>query len=343
MNTTVTDGQGEPLTAAWLKANTRIHGWLSFFIFALVVGGLLSLIYPFATYKASDYSGSALLGMTDITLGVVLAVVAAWSVISLCRRSPAAIFWAKYYTILVLLSNGLLLWFGAETLEGDGFGGTKMTVRGFVWAIVWFFYLTFSRQVQEVIPKSYRHAGLRTWCCAGLLLLVPVAFAVVGVVDVAVNYHDHVEISQSELAEDELTDGHVVFDRLQGWFFGMAKTEGINVCSFTNDQELVITLVSVLDADDSRENFVQATVGWANADFEKLVHRIVRDDSNKVNGHTCHYRIVQYDQEDAASIFWHFACLFDQESGKAVCVNGYFLNKDVPEFTKLIQSVRFKK
>ena len=35
--------------------------------------------------------------------------------------------------------------------------------------------------------------------------------------------------------------------------------------------------------------------------------------------------------------------MFDQESGKAVVVNGYFLGKDVPEVKKLLKSVRFKK
>ena len=77
--------------------------------------------------------------------------------------------------------------------------------------------------------------------------------------------------------------------------------------------------------------------------LEELAHRIVRDDTDKVNGHVRHYRIVQYDREGLAPLFWHFACMFDQESGKAVIVSGYFPDKDAPEIAKLLKSVRFKK
>lgn len=344
MNTTTIDGEEDPLTAAWLRANTRIRGWLAFFIFALAAGGLVSLIYPFATYKASDYAGSSLLGMTDLALGVVLAVVAGWSIVSLYRRSPAAIFWAKFYTVLVLLSNGLGLWFGGvEMSDGDAFGGTRMAVKGVVWSIVWFLYLTFSQQVQEIIPKRYRRAGVRTWLYAGLLLLVPLAFVIVGAVDVAVNYHSNVEISQSELSNGELTDGHVVFDRLEGWSFGMTRETGVNVCSFTNGQEHVLSLFSALDSDASKDNFLQTAAVCAVADFEALAHQTVRDDTDTVNGHVYYYRVVRYDRDDETSIFWHLACLFDGETSKAVVVNGYFLSKDVPEVMQLLKSVRFKK
>ena len=340
MNVPMTDGQEQPITAEWLKANTRIHGWFSFFIFTMALGGLLSFVYPVVSYNASDYLGSTLLGMTDVMMGVVLVVVALWAIASLCRRSPAAIFWAKFYTVLVLLTNGIALW-GGEA----GSGEMKMEVRGVVWGIVWFLYLTCSQQVQEVIPKSYRRTGMRTWLCAGLLLLFPLGFLAVGVVDVAVGYNKNVEILQSELSDGELTDGHVVFDKLDGWTFEMERNEDVNVCSFTNDQELVITLVSALDSDDSRDNFIQiaASASFAAADFEKLAHRIVRDDTDTVNGHVRHYRIVQYDRDDSSSIFWHFACMFDKKSGKVVVVNGYLLDKYVPEITKLLKSVRFTK
>lgn len=338
MDVNTTDEQNRPMTAEWLKANTRIHGWFAFFIFALALGGLFSLVYPFVTYKASDYIGSALLGMTDIVMGVVLAVVALWAIVSLCRRSPASIFWAKFYTVLVLLTNGLALWLG-EAQSGE----MKMEVRGIVWAIVWFAYLTCSQQVQEVIPKCYRRAGVRTWVCAGLLLMLPLGFFAAGVVDAVIGYQGNVEILQSELSDGELTDGHVVFDKLDGWSFGLSKVDDVNVCSFTNDQELVMTLVSALDADASKDNFIQTAAACANADFEKLAHRIVLDDMDTVNGHVRHYRIVQYDRDDSVPVFWHFACMFDRDTGKVVIVNGYFLEKDVHDVAKLLKSIRFKR
>ena len=83
--------------------------------------------------------------------------------------------------------------------------------------------------------------------------------------------------------------------------------------------------------------------GWANAEFEKFEHRIVRDDVDVLNGHTCYRRIVRYDRDGADPLFWHFACMFDNESGKVVIVNGYFFDIDVPDIGRLLQTIRFKK
>ena len=140
MSEATVDGQEQPITAEWLKANTRIHGWFAFFIFALALGGLLSLVRPIATYKPSDYLGSMLLGMTDIAMGVVMAIVALWTIVSLCRRSPAAIFWGKFYTVLVLLTNGIALWTGDNAARE-----MRMAAKGIVWATVGYLFSTFTR------------------------------------------------------------------------------------------------------------------------------------------------------------------------------------------------------
>lgn len=341
--TDVTGEQTQPLTAEWLKANTRIHGWLSFFIFVLVCSSLKNVGDFFSTYKVSDYGGSNLLGMAGISLVVELVMVAVWSIISFCRRSPSAVFWAKYYIVLVLLTNVLALWCGVENQGLETSVAIGMAMGSVFWSIIWLLYLSLSQQVQVVIPKRYRHVGIRTWLCAGLVILIPLIFGVVGMLDVAINYHGHVEISQSELASGELTDGHIVFKHLDGWTFGMEKLEGINVCSFTNSQELVLTLVSGIDSDDSKDNFVRLMSSWANAEFEKFERRIARDDVDALNGHTCYRRIVRYDRDGADPIFWHFACMFDNESGKVVIVNGYFFDIDVPDIERLLQTIRFKK
>ena len=49
------ESQTVEITSEWLKANTEIHGWLSFFFFAIILGGLFSAIYPIATFNASAF------------------------------------------------------------------------------------------------------------------------------------------------------------------------------------------------------------------------------------------------------------------------------------------------
>ena len=101
----------EPITADWLKKNTRIGGWLAFFMFVLVTSGLRSLDAAVKAINVTDYYGSNILAKTDVVVGYVMLAIAIWAMSSFFRRSPAAVFWAKFYLILCVLTNivGLVL------------------------------------------------------------------------------------------------------------------------------------------------------------------------------------------------------------------------------------------
>lgn len=367
---TTTGEQTQPLTAEWLKANTEIGGWLAFFVFCLVITGLVGVFCPLVTYNAADYCGSVLLGMTSCLVWWWQSFVAFLVVVLLCRRSSAAIFWAKYLMILGLLYGGLGLWLGEDVgrMIGDelrrmtskglfGLGRyllgsdirveevnwqSRAIIRGVVFSIIGLLYLTFSKRVQAVIPKSYRQVGVRTWICAILLPLLILVFQCVGIANVDRCYHKYVEIQQSELSAGELTDGHVVFSQLEGWSSGVERDNGVNVCSLTNNQGFVMTLYSALYADDSSDGFNQIVADSSpNVDLKK--HQVVRDDRNEDSGVVHYYRVVRYDFEDGSSMFWHIASLFDEKTGKVVVVRGGLLDKDVPDFERLLKTVRFKK
>jgi len=88
----------EEITSESLLETTRIHGWLSFFLFSIIVGGLVSAIYPIITFNIEDYSGSYVLGMTDIASGVILFALAIYTLVAFCKRKPNAVFFGKRMT-----------------------------------------------------------------------------------------------------------------------------------------------------------------------------------------------------------------------------------------------------
>ena len=59
-----------PVTAEWLRSNTRIRGWLALFMLALVVSALRSLAQAGATMSAADCYGSGILATTDVVSAV---------------------------------------------------------------------------------------------------------------------------------------------------------------------------------------------------------------------------------------------------------------------------------
>ena len=369
--------QTQPITAEWLKANTEIDGWLAFFVFYLVIAGLGAIVFPILTYNAADYFGSVLLGVRDCLAWWWQSFVAILVVVLLFRRSPSAIFWAKYLMIFGLLGGCLSLWIGGDlgqAISGEvenlgrivlngkgplpsrivnyffGFGvhaddvslPGRMALRGIILSLIGFLYLTFSKRVQTVIPKSYRRVGVRTWICAILPPLFCLAFTCVGIANIDNCYHNYAEIKQSELSAGELTDGHVVFSQLEGWSSDVERINGVNVCSLTNIEGCVVTLYSALYADDSLDGFNQIVADDPpNVDLKK--HQVVRDDKNADNGVARYYRVVRYDFADGRPIFVHIACLFDEKTGKVVVVRGGLLDEDVTDFERLLKSVRFTK
>ena len=147
------DEFGEPIyTSEWLKENTNIHGWLSFFFFAIAVGGIISAVYPIATFNAADYAGNMWLGAIDILLGIGMLAIAIYTIYAFTQRKPNAVFYGRLYVVLVFVTNIISLIGNPDV----GLGGVKQTFKGIIWGIIWFLYLLYSEQVQEVIPKSFR-------------------------------------------------------------------------------------------------------------------------------------------------------------------------------------------
>lgn len=339
------------LTMRFLR-RFHIRGWFAIFVLYLVVCVLWGVIGSIAIcYAHAWFEGvwGVSLGMTDIMgfvlCGVIKAVVSAWTVVLICRQSPTAIFWAKYLMIVEFLLSILFL-----LCLDEGLWFQFCVAIGAAAAIIWFLYLAFSNNVRGTIPKSSRKVGVWTWILAFLLsfLLMVCMVDVDAVYDeyMASRYHDYVEIQQSELSTEELTDGHIVFGRIKGWSYEVVRNDnGVNVCSLANGDESCIMLYSALCADDSVECFSRIVEEHAlaiDADFEKQGRQMVRDDKDVGNGVTRYYRVMRYDSDDGL-IFQHDACLFDRESRKVAIVVGYFHEKEVPDFERLLNTVRFKK
>lgn len=172
------DEFGEPkYTSDWLKGNTEIHGWLLFFFFAILLGGFISAIYPIVTYNVADYGYSGWLGAVDVFIGLSLFGIAIYTVYAFTYRKPNAVFYGRFYVILVSVTKIISLVGGVEE---NGLQNTTPVVRGVVWGIVWFLYLLFSNQVQRVIPKSFRKVSGFDWGILIVLVSIPFALFLIG-------------------------------------------------------------------------------------------------------------------------------------------------------------------
>ena len=342
-----TESQTVEITSEWLKANTEIHGWLSFFFFAIIAGGMFSAIYPIATFNASDYAGNFCLGAVDIVTGLLLLAVAVFTVYSFVNRKPNAVFWGKVYVVLVFLTNVLAL-IGGNT-EETGLQSTAQVIRGAIWGVIWFLYLTFSDQVQEIIPKSYRKISSTDWAMLAASVLIPVSLFIVGYSQINSlidsRNDQEAELKRTELAYNQRTDGRVIFTIPDGFECEsqVVDTEvgSQTIFNINNDEIGNCTICSDYDTDKSIKNFDGYWENWKDTDIEQYSTDNVDRGTKTINGNVCLYRITKH-YVNGVYVYWRYYLLFDDETGKVFLASFYDTNDSISYVDELLESVKFK-
>lgn len=334
-------------TSGWLKANTKMQGWLSFFMVVVILGGLVSAVYPIATFNLDDYAGNVSLAVGDILTGLNLLAVAIYVVWGFVNRKPNAVFWGLTYVALAFLTNLLTLVLGGT--EGGGLQSTSKVIQSMLWGVVWFFYLICSEQVKRVIPESFRKVSKIDWGALAAIVLVPTLLLAVGYAQISAIADERIEQEESlrdvALAGNERTDGKVIFAVPDGFECESqdVEVEGNTACVFnlSNDDVGSCTMCSDYDSDKSESNFDEYWENWKDEDAK--VYRAVDVDRGtmNVNGNDCLYRITKYDV-NGTHVYWRFCMLFDEETGKVLVASFYDRNEDTGYVDDLLNSVRFK-
>ena len=327
-------------TSDYLKENTNIHGWLSFFLFAITLGGIFSVVYPIATFNPSEYGGSNILALGDVFLGIMLFGVAVYTVYSFIQRKPNAVFLGKTYVIAVFATNLLSL------LGGDfatsGFGSLPQIFRSLVWAIIWFSYLCLSNQVQEVIPIEYRKLRNSDYYLVVAMIILPLAFIGWGVKDALSSHEEETAtfLQNVVLNEGEYTDGNVVFASPVGFTCEEQEVDGIKIFNLECESVGSITICSDYETDRSEQNVRSYWENWEDDDAKNTPSELDSFETHDVNGHPYYYIVKKY-TIDESELFWRFIMMFDIDEGKACVISCYDGGYD-EYIEELLNSIRFK-
>lgn len=326
-------------TSEYLKRSTEIHGWLSFFLFAIIVGGLISVVYPILTYNPNDYEGSDILAMGDVVLGIMLFGVSIYTFYSFVKRKPNAVFLGKTYVIAVFATN-LLSLFGGD-FEASGFGSMPQIIRSLIWAIIWFSYLYFSKQVQEVIPKEYRQLHNSDYYILVALIIVPLAFIAWGIKDVISSNEEDIStfLQETPLQDGEYTDGRIIFSVPKDFSCEIEDANGVKIFNIEKEQIGSITLCSDYDNDQSAKNINDYWSNWEDGDASKYNKKVIINEKREIHGHPCYYKVTRYEIDDSY-VFWRFIMLFDNASSKVCVISAYDGGYDY-YIDELLNNIRF--
>lgn len=333
------DAQSVVITQEYLKENTKIRGWLVFFLVAIVLGGIFSAVYPLATLDLAEYDGDKILAFADILNGFLICGLAIYTTFAFIHRKPDAVFLGKTYIIVVFSINLLALLVGEH--EESGIGSMSHLARSLVWSVIWFCYLCFSSQVQEVIPKEYRKRTKLDYVIVAIMVFVPLfsfVFAFCKAYQTQSDLGEYIE--NTSLKSGEHTDGIVAFSLPQGFECDSSYYEDLMVFLLSHSDEVSISLVSAYDSDRSEKNINQCWRETEDEDLAAFQKEIIVDEKRSVNSIPYSYKVTRYHIGDTY-YFWRFILLFDEDSSKMCLISCYDSGAE-SYVSELLESIRFK-
>lgn len=309
-------------------------------MFSIGLGGLVSALYPIFTYNVEEY-GSHFLALSDVFLGIMLLALAIYSIYAFLKKKPNAVYLAKVYIIAVFVSNIIALLSGE--FEETGIGSMPRLIRSLIWSIIWFLYLTLSEQVKNIIPKSYRKLFNRDYYITAAFVIVPLFMLGIGIADIQ-SQHDKIEaqfISSTDLAYNEYTDGRIVFTKPDGFTCEKQEIDDPQIILF--DLELSdcawIRICSDYDSDITAKNFNSYWENWKDSELEEYSYKEILNEKRSINGNPYFIKTIQYETENP--IKWHYALLFNSQTGK-VCLLSYYQFGNSENYLEVIlKSIRF--
>lgn len=335
-------------TSEWLKENTSIHGWLSFFLFALALGGLISAGSSLFTIKPEDYANNFFLICTDVVPGLCMLGVALYTIYAFNERKPNAVFYGKFYVALVLVTNLLSIVIG--DFDETGFNTLKHALRGVLWSIIWFIYLLNSKQVEDVIPSSFRTIAHKDWGIAATIIALPLFCLLIGVMQinkiVEERSTEEYNLSSIPLSENERTDGRIIFTIPSSFVCSeedvtVDNGAKIRIYNLENKNIANCTLCSDYDNQITSSNFNEYMKNWKDPDTSNYAEKEVDEGRKYISENPCIYKIKSY-RMNGVDVYWRFYLLFNNETGKVAVLSCYDRDEDIGYVDKLLSSIRFK-
>lgn len=340
------DEDGEPIyNSDWLKRNTSVHGWLTFFLFAITLGGIVSAAYPIFTLNLAEYSGSYFLAACDIMEGLFLCALALYTVYAFDRRKPNAVFCARCYVIMVFATNAISLFVGGVD-DTALLGSSKQLIRSLMWCVIWFLYTVYSEQVEEIIPKSFRKVTWRDWAFVGTPFALWTASFFLGFYMLTKDAQKH-EAAEAEmmtvtLQDKERTDGRIIFTVPDSCTCKQEVEDGAITFTLSSGPDSNGMLLSDYETDFSDD---QVEMYWKSAEDQSL--RSHKDgtsttDTKTYNGNKCIHKYTHYSYY-GSPIDYDFYMLCSESTGKCAFLFFYGSDNSQSCAEEILQSIRFEK
>lgn len=319
----------------------QVRGWLSFFLFVVGFGSISTLVMTIANSfpgSGEDFAAYLAFGV-DLLFSLALVGLACYTIHAFIYIRPNAVFLGRLYIIIIFISNLLTLLSG--DMEDVGWGSLPQVVKGLVWSLIWFIYLSVSNQVAELFPKENRIVFKRDKYFAGSLLAIPALLFFIYLFVYLGNAGTTPVISSDA---GEYTDEVVAF-RVPDYVI-CEKIDSIpdNIYhSFESGDSILGTITGVYDTNTTESYFKECLDSWRDESLDGYDFSVSDISTRQVNHNMLRMQSVEYVTDPR--LVWTFAALYSPETGKA-CIVSCFAAVPVEQTESLVNEIlhtmRFK-
>lgn len=319
----------------------QVRGWLSFFLFVVGFGSIFTLVMTIAdSYPGSDGDIISYLAFgVDLLFSLALVGLACYTIHAFIYIRPNAVFLGRLYIVIIFISNLLTLL--SDDMEDVGWGSLPQVVKGLVWSLIWFVYLSVSNQVAELFPKENRRVFKRDKYFAGSLLAIP---ALLFFIYLFVYFGNVGTTPLISFDAGEYTDEVVAF-RVPDYVI-CEKIDSIpdNIYhSFEVGDSILGTITGVFDTNTTESYFKECLDSWRDESLDGYDFSVFDISTRLVNHNMLRMQSVEYVTDPR--LVWTFAALYSPETGKA-CIVSCFAAIPVEQAESLVNdilyTIRFK-
>ena len=148
--------------------NIKIHGWLKVFLILQFAGACLAIAILGVTLKGVKLDFNSLLAYTTLFVTILAFGFTCYLIYAFVKIKCNAVFLGKASMVIGFISN-LAMLILLEKIDTN-------SIYGMAGAILWFLYLTYSKQVNDIFPKGFRKALKRDYYIIAAYFLFPILF-----------------------------------------------------------------------------------------------------------------------------------------------------------------------
>lgn len=298
-------------------SNENIHGWLSFFLFCIGVGGAFNFIFLLVTFTPQEYNFNYILLGSDLLGALLMWGLSVYILVAFWRRTTNAVFLGKTYAVLCFILNIVLSIVG--DFEDYAIGSSSHSLSASMWSVVWYIYFSKSSQVKRLIPVLYRKPfKYDNYIIAFILSIYSLGIGL-GIItqQYFTDLHEKNIVSKLHLGKNDYTDGVIVFTAPEGFTCHKYENEGITSHILEKGDSIHITITGGYDTQNTNSNFEYYWNNWKDSEMNNHTNVILENSKYTIHDNYCHFRSIRYEAD--TPIVWSFALLFNEYSGK-VCV-----------------------